>query len=68
MGQEVVLELSGHHKSCIEKLLNLRVSCLSILQDLTDKVCGLQFDFRCSFSLFNGNNCADHCVGGYNIP
>jgi hypothetical protein len=54
MGQEVVLELPGHHKDFIEQLLNLRVSCLSIFQDLIDKVHMLLFDFHHGFSPFNG--------------
>jgi hypothetical protein len=45
MGQEVVLELPVCHKDCIEQFLNLSVPCLSILQDLADKVrsCCLTF-------------------------
>jgi hypothetical protein len=66
MGQEIVLELHGRHKDCVEQLLNLRVSCLSVLHDLTDKVHRLLFDFRRGFRPFNGDNCADNCVGGYN--
>jgi hypothetical protein len=67
MGQEVVLELFGHHKDCVEQFLNLRVPCLSILQDLADIVHGLLFDFRCCFRPFNGDNYADNYVGSYNI-
>jgi hypothetical protein len=51
----------------MEQLLNLRVPYLSVLQDLTDKVHGLLFDFCRGFSLFNDNKCADNCVGSYNV-
>jgi hypothetical protein len=30
-GQEVVLEVPGYDKDCIEQLLNLGVPCLSVL-------------------------------------
>jgi hypothetical protein len=67
MGQEVVLELPGYHKDCIEQLLNLRVPCLSIIQDLADKVHRLLFDLRHDFRSLNGDNCADNYVGGSNV-
>jgi hypothetical protein len=67
MGQKVVLALSGHHKDCIEQLLNLRVPCLSVLHDLTDKVYMLLFDFYRGFWPFNGDDCTDNGVGSYNI-
>jgi hypothetical protein len=67
MGQEVVFELPGRHKDCVEQLLNLRVPCLSVLQDLTDKVHGLLFDFRRDFRPFNDDNSADNCVSRCNI-
>jgi hypothetical protein len=67
MGQEVVLKLPGRHKDCIEPLLNLRVPCLDILQDLTDKVQGLLFEFRVGFRPFNGNNSADNCVDSCHV-
>jgi hypothetical protein len=60
MGQEVVLELPDCHKDCAEQLLNLRVPCLSVLQDLADKVHGLLFDFRRGFRPFNGDNYVDN--------
>jgi hypothetical protein len=65
--QEVVLELPGRHKDCTEQLLNLRVPCLSVLQDLTDKVHRILFDFRCGFRAFNGDDCTDNGVGSCNI-
>jgi hypothetical protein len=67
MGQEVVLEFPGRHKNCIEQLLNLRVPCLSVLQDFTDKVHMLLFDFRRGFRLFNGDDCTNKGLGSYNI-
>jgi hypothetical protein len=67
MSQQVVLELLGCHKDCTEQLLNLRVHCLSILQDLTDKVHMLLFNFYRGFRLFNGDDCTDNCVGSCNI-
>jgi hypothetical protein len=67
MGQEIVLELPGHHKNCVEYLLNLRVPCLSVLRDLADKVHGLLLDFRCGFMPFNDDNCADNCVGSCDV-
>jgi hypothetical protein len=33
-----MLELSGHQEDIIEQLLDVRVHCLSIFQDLIDKV------------------------------
>jgi hypothetical protein len=65
--QEVMLELSDHHKDCVEQLLDLWVSCLTILQDLADKVHRLLLDFRRGFGSFNDNNGADNCIGGYNV-
>jgi hypothetical protein len=67
MGQEIVFELAGRHKDCIEQLLNLRVPCLSALQDLTDKVHNLLFNFRRGFRPFNGDDCTDNYVGSCNI-
>jgi hypothetical protein len=67
MGQEVVLELSAHHKDYVEQLLNLRVPHLSILQDLVDKVHRMLFDFRRGFRPFNGDNCDENCVGSCNV-
>jgi hypothetical protein len=64
---KVVLELSGCHKDCIEQLLNLRVPYLSVIQDLTDKVHMLLFDFCRGFKPFNGNDCMDNGVSSYNI-
>jgi hypothetical protein len=66
-GQEVVFELPGYHKDCIEQLLNLRVPCLSVLQDLADKVQMLLFDIRRGFRPFNDDNCTDNGVGSCNI-
>jgi hypothetical protein len=63
MGQEVVLELPSCNKDYIEQILNLRVPCLSILQDFADKVHKLLFDFHRGFRSFNRNNCADNCIG-----
>jgi hypothetical protein len=45
-----VLELPDRHKDCVEQLLNLRVPCLSILQDLADEVHGLLFGIRRGFT------------------
>jgi hypothetical protein len=67
MGQEIVLELSGCHKDCIEQVLNLRVSCLSVIQDPTDKVHRLLFDFCRGFRSFNGDDRTDNGVGHCNI-
>jgi hypothetical protein len=67
MGQEVMLELPGHHEDIIEQLLDLRVHCLSIFQDLVDKVHMLLLDFHCGFWPFNDDNTADNCVGGYHV-
>jgi hypothetical protein len=67
MGQEVMLELPGRHKDCIEQLLNLRVPYLSIFQDLADKVHRLLFYFHHCFRSFNGDDCTDYGVGSYNI-
>jgi hypothetical protein len=67
MSQDVALELCGRHKDYIEQLLNLRVPYLSVLQDLTDKVHGLLFDFCRSFRSFIGDNCADQCVSSCNV-
>jgi hypothetical protein len=66
-GQEVVLELPSRHKDCIEELLNLRVPCLSTVQNLTNKVHRLLFDFYRGFRLFNDDDCADYGVGSCNI-
>jgi hypothetical protein len=62
-----MLELSGHHKDCIEQLLNLRVPSLSVLQDLADKIHKLLFNFRCSFRPFNGDDCTNNGVSSCNI-
>ena len=67
MGQEGVLKLLGRHKDCIEQLLNLRVPYLSVLQDLTDKVHMLLFNFYHGFRPFNGDACTDNGVGSCNI-
>jgi hypothetical protein len=67
MIQEVVLELPGCHKDCIEQLLNLRVPCLSILQDLTNKVHSLLFHFCRGFRAFNSDDCTNNNVGSCNI-
>jgi hypothetical protein len=67
MGQEVVLELPGCHKDYVEQLLNLWVPYLSVLQDLTDKVHRLLFDFRCGFRPFNDDDRTDNGLGSYNI-
>jgi hypothetical protein len=67
MGQELVFELPGRHKDCIEQLLNLRVPCLSVLQDLADKVHMLLFDFRRGFRPFNDDDCTHNDVGSCNI-
>jgi hypothetical protein len=67
MGQEVVLELPGHHKDYIEQLLNLRVPCLCVLQNLTDKVHRLVVNFRHGFRLFDDDYCTDNSVGSCNI-
>jgi hypothetical protein len=67
MSQEVVLVLPIHHKDCVEQLLNLRVSCLSILQNLADKVHELLFDFHRGVRPFNNDNGADNCVGSCNV-
>jgi hypothetical protein len=65
--QEVMLELHGHHKNYVERLLDLRVPYLSILQDLVDKVHGLLLDIRLGFGPFNDDNGADNCVGDCNV-
>jgi hypothetical protein len=62
-----VLELPGCHKDCIDQLLKLRVPCLSILQDLTDKVHMLLFNFYHGFRPFNGDACTDNGVGSCKI-
>jgi hypothetical protein len=67
MGHKVVLELPECHKNRIEQLLNLWVPCLSILQDLADKVHMLLFGFRRGFRPFNGDVYIDNSVGSYNI-
>jgi hypothetical protein len=67
MGQEVVLELPGHHQDCVEQLLDLRVPHLSVLQDLADKVHGLLFNFCRGFRPFNDDDCTDNGVGSCNI-
>jgi hypothetical protein len=67
MGQEVVLKLSCRHKDCVEQLLNMSVPCLSILQNLVDKVHGLMFDFHRGFRPFNGDNGADNRVSSCNV-
>jgi hypothetical protein len=67
MRQEVVLELPDCHMDYIEQLLNLRVPCVSVLQDLTDKVHMLLFDFRRGFKPFNGDDCIDNGVSSCNI-
>jgi hypothetical protein len=67
MGQEVVLELPGHHKDSIEQLLNLWIPCLSVLQDLTNKVHMLMFDFCHGFTQLNGDDCTTNDISSYNI-
>jgi hypothetical protein len=62
-----MLELPGHHKDCVEQLLDLRVPYLSILQGLADNIHGLLLDFRRGFRSFNGDNGADNCVSGCNV-
>jgi hypothetical protein len=64
MGQEVVLELPSRHEDCVEQLLNLRIPCLSVIQDLTDKVDVLLFDFCHGFWPFNDNDGADYYISG----
>jgi hypothetical protein len=67
MHKEVVLEHPGHHEDYIEQLLYLRVCCLSILQDLVDKVHGLLFNFHHGFRPFNDDDCDDNGVGGCDV-
>jgi hypothetical protein len=67
MGQEVILELPGHHKDRVEQFLNLRVPYLIILQDLTDKVHMLLLHFHRGFWPFNSDDSAGICVSGRNI-
>jgi hypothetical protein len=67
MDQEVVLELPGCYKDCIEQLLNLRVPCLKVLQDLTEKVHKLLFDFCLGLMTFNDDDCTNYCVGSCNV-
>jgi hypothetical protein len=67
MGQEVVFELPGHYKDCIEQLLNLWVPYLSIPQDLIDKIHRLLFNFCRGFRPFNDDDYTDNSVGSYNI-
>jgi hypothetical protein len=62
-----MLELPGCHEDFIEQLLYLRVPCLCILQDLTDKVYWFLLDFSSSLSPFNDDDGADVGVGGYHI-
>jgi hypothetical protein len=62
-----MLQLPGRHEYCIEQFLHLWISCLSILQDLTDKVHGLLLDFYYSFWPFNGDDYANHSVGSRHI-
>jgi hypothetical protein len=57
MRLEVVLELSSRHEDYIEKLLYLWVPCLSIFQDLANKVHWLFLDFSSSPWPFNGEQC-----------
>jgi hypothetical protein len=61
MCQEAVLQLLGRHENCIEQLLHLRVLCLSILEDLANKVHRLLLDFC------RGDDCTDNNVGGRHI-
>jgi hypothetical protein len=62
-----MLELPHHHEDCVKQLLNLWVSCLSVLQDFANKVYSLLFDFRVGFWPFYGDNSADNYVGGCHI-
>jgi hypothetical protein len=65
--QEVVLQLPTRYENCVEQLLHLRVPCLNILEDLTDKVHCLLLDFYRGFWAFNDDDCADHSVDGCHI-
>jgi hypothetical protein len=62
-----MLELPSRRKDCVEQLLDLRVPCLSILQDLVDKVHGLLLDFHRGFGPFHGDDGVDNYVGGCNV-
>jgi hypothetical protein len=65
--QEVILYLSGHHEYCVEQFLHLWIPCLSILQDLADKLHEMLLVFRYSFWPFNDDDCADPSVGSHHI-
>jgi hypothetical protein len=62
--QELGLQLPGCNEDCIEQLPNLRVPCLSILKDLTDKVHRLLLDFGSGPWSFNGGDGADYYISG----
>jgi hypothetical protein len=65
--QKVMLQLPSRHEYCVEQFLHLCIPCLSILQDLADKIHGMLLDFHYSFWPFNGDDCADHSVGSCHI-
>jgi hypothetical protein len=68
VGLEVVMKLSRHNLVCVEQLLRLCITCLSISQDLAYVIhrslnrIGLPFFFS-----FDDEDCADHISGGRDV-
>jgi hypothetical protein len=58
MSQEIMIQLPGHHKYCVE---HLWVSCLCVFQNLTNEVYRLLFQFCIRFWSFNGDDCVSGC-------
>jgi hypothetical protein len=62
-----MLQLPNRNDYCVKKLLYLRVSCLSILQDVADKVYQLLLCFCSDIKPLNDVDCADNCIIGGNV-
>jgi hypothetical protein len=64
---EVVLQFLGHYENCVEQLLHLWVLCLSVLEDLTDKVHMLLVDFHRGSRPFYRDDSADYYIRGCHV-
>jgi hypothetical protein len=59
--------LPGYHENCIKQLLYLRVLCLSVPEDLANKVHMLLFDLRGGFWPFYEDDSANYCIHGCHV-
>jgi hypothetical protein len=62
-----LLQLPTCHDYCVEQLLYLWISCLSVFQDLADEVYWLSFCFCLGIRSLNDDDYPDDYIGGKNI-